>query len=84
MTEVKVLYIGHEAGSVKAADLSDGETQYEFVPYRSKAHLELEKKLAAKGAAPVILDWKGEHVAMTATRMETQSITLRKGHVPHG
>jgi hypothetical protein len=84
MTDVKCLYIGHEAGLVKAQDLSEGETQYEFVPYRSRAHLELEKKLATKGAAPVILDWKGEHVAMTATSMETHVITLKKGHLAHG
>jgi len=84
MTEVKCLYIGHEAGVVKAADLSDAEARYEFTPYRSKAHLELEKKLVAKGVAPVILEWKGDHVAMTATAMEPQSITLRKGHAPHG
>jgi hypothetical protein len=83
MTDVKCLYIGHEAGVVKAVDLADGDTQYEFTPYRSRAHLELEKKLAAKGAAPVILEWKGEHVAMTATSMEPHSIKLRKGHPPH-
>ena len=84
MVEVKCLYVGHEAGMVKAAELMDGETQYEFTPYRSKAHLELEKKLAAKHVAPVILEWKGDHVAMTVTAMESGSITLRKGHVPHG
>lgn len=83
MTDVKCLYIGHEAGLVKAEQLLDDEAPYEFVPYRSRAHLELEKKLAAKGLAPVILEWKGDHVAMTATAMEDRSITLRKGHVPH-
>jgi len=83
MTDVKCIYIGHEAGLVKAEELADGQTPYEFTPYRSRAHLELEKKLAAKGMAPVILEWKGAHVAMTATAMEARSITLQKGHVPH-
>lgn len=80
MTEIKCLYIGHEAGMLKTAELLDGESKYEFIPYRSRAHLELEKKLAAKGTAPVIIDCKGAHVAMTVTSMEPGSITLRKGH----
>lgn len=78
--DARCIYIGHDAGVVHAADLMDGENRYEFVPYRSQAHLELERKLAAKGEAHVIVEWHGKPVNMTVTRMEQASITLRKDH----
>ena len=78
MTDAKCIYVGHDAGVVHATELLDGESRYEFVPYRSPAHLQLEKKLAAKGAAHVIVEWHGKPVNMTVTAMEPASITMRK------
>jgi len=41
MTDALCRYGGGAAGIVKAAELLDAETRYEFMPYRSNAHLDL-------------------------------------------
>jgi hypothetical protein len=78
VTEAKCLYEGHAAGTVSVDQLSDAETPCAFMPYRSKAHLDLGRALTAKGKADVVVDWEGRPVKMIVTAMEPRLITLRR------
>ena len=78
MTQAICRYIGHDAGVVSLEQLADSQTAYPFKPYRSPAHLQLEMKLKSAGHAKVEIEFQGHKVAMTATAMEPESITLQK------